>query len=302
MIARCLLILVRSRAIDCPFLTIGWKNMSKEQTLPAAPLPPDTLNTVLEDFYQNGVTIVRNVLSREECKRIVARVDEIFAEPYFMQMRNVKGSRQDGKDPIVVHRLFECDLMFRDLLVREPIISIAETVLGEHCHCIAQGCILNRKDLGINRFHIDDGVEFPITPEMDRHDPRLRMPVLRMSVQIALSDQDEVKYGPSQFVPGSHYSGRQPDDPEHPTFDGKEPVSLLMKAGDLYLLNGQTWHRGAPNQTDRVRYLFHQVYGQRFVAQRFWPYLNYRMPDYVLEGADERLLRVLGKHPEMAYG
>ena len=39
-----------------------------------------------------------------------------------------------------------------------------------------------------------------------------------------------------------------------------------------------------------------------FVAQRFWPYLNYHMPDYVLEDADERLLRVLGKHPEMAYG
>ena len=275
---------------------------TKEQALPAEPLPPDTLNAILKDFYQNGVTIVRNVLSREECERIVARVDEIFAEPYFMEMRNVKGSRQDGKAPIVVHRLFECDLMFRDLLVREPIISIAESVLGEHCHCIAQGCILNRKDLGINRFHIDDGVEFPITPEMERHDPRLRMPVLRMSVQIALTDQDEVKYGPSQFVPGSHYSGRQPDDPEYPTFDGKPPVSLLMKAGDLYLLNGQTWHRGAPNQSDRIRYLFHQVYGQRFVAQRFWPYLNYRMPDYVLEGADERLLRVLGKHPEMAYG
>ena len=40
----------------------------------------------------------------------------------------------------------------------------------------------------------------------------------------------------------------------------------------------------------------------RRVAQHFWPYLNYHMPDYVLEGADERLLRVLGKHPEMAYG
>ena len=123
------------------------------------------------------------------------------------------------------------------------------------------------------------------------------MPVLRMSVQIALTDQDDVKYGPSQFVPGSHYSGGQPDDPEHPTFEGKGPVSLLMKAGDLYLLNGQTWHRGAPNQTDQVRYLFHQVYGQRFVAQRFWPYLNYRMPDYVLEGADERLLRVSRQTP-----
>ena len=276
--------------------------MDKEQALPAKPLPRDVLNVVLTDFYQNGATIIRNVLSREECERIVTRVDEIFAEPYFMQMRNVKDTRQDDKVPIVVHRLFECDLTFRDLLVREPIISIAESVLGEHCHCIAQGCILNRKDLGINRFHVDDGIEFPITPEMERHDPSLRMPVLRMSVQIALTDQDDVKYGPSQFVPGSHYSGRQPNDPEFPTFEGKKPISLLMKAGDLYLLNGQTWHQGAPNQTDRVRYLFHQVYGQRFVAQRFWPYLNYRMSDHVLEGADERLLRVLGKHPEMAYG
>ena len=66
---------------------------TKEQALPVAPLSADTLNAILEDFYQNGVTIVRNVLSREECERIVARVDEIFAEPYFMQMRNVKGSR-----------------------------------------------------------------------------------------------------------------------------------------------------------------------------------------------------------------
>ena len=44
--------------------------MAKEQTLPTEPLPPDALNTVLEDFYQNGVTIVRNVLSRETCERI----------------------------------------------------------------------------------------------------------------------------------------------------------------------------------------------------------------------------------------
>lgn len=270
--------------------------------LPSEPLPSESLDPILDDFYRNGATVIRNILSQKECRRMVERIDEIFAEPYFAQMRNVKVTRQEDKDPIVVHRLFECDLMFRDLLVRDPIISIAEAVLGDHCHCIAQGCILNRKDLGINRFHTDDCIEFPIAPGMERHDPRLRMPVLRMSVQIALTDQDEDEYGPSQFIPGSHYSGSQPNDPEKPIFEGQGPVSLLMKAGDLYLLNGQTWHRGIINQTDRTRYLFHQVYGQRFVAQRFWPYLNYHMPDYVLEGADERLLRVLGEHPEMAYG
>ena len=268
------------------------------------PFSEESLTPILQDFYQNGATIVQNVLSRQECEQIRKRVDQIFAEPYFAQMRNVKVKPDpDGKDPIVVHRLFECDRLFRDLLIREPIISIAETVLGPQCHCIAQGCILNRQDHGINRFHVDDGLDFPITDDaVTRHDPRLRMPVLRMSVQIALTDQDEDQYGPSQFVPGSHYAGRMPADEENPNFDGQGPVSLLMKAGDLYLLNGQTWHRGVPNESERVRYLLHQVYGQRFVAQRFWPYLNYHMSDYVLEGADERLLRVLGKHPEMAYG
>ena len=268
------------------------------------PFTEEELTPILDDFYSNGATIIRNVLLREECQRICTRVDQIFDEPYFAEMRNVKINPQhNGKAPIVVHRLFECDRMFRDLLVREPIISIAEAVLGPQCHCMAQGCILNRKDSGINRFHIDDSLEFPITDdEIKYHDRRVRMPVFRMSFQIALTDQDEDQCGPSQFVPGSHYAGRPPNDPENPTFDGQGPKSLLMKAGDLYLLSSQTWHRGAPNTSDRVRYLFHQVYGQRFVAQRFWPYLNYHMPDYVLEGADERLLRVLGKHPEMAYG
>ena len=130
------------------------------------PFTEEELTPILDDFYSNGATIIRNVLPREECQRICKRVDQIFDEPYFAEMRNVKVNPQhDGKAPIVVHRLFECDRMFRDLLVREPIISIAEAVLGPQCHCMAQGCILNRKDFGINRFHIDDSLEFPITDD-----------------------------------------------------------------------------------------------------------------------------------------
>ena len=147
------------------------------------PFSEEELSPILEDFYKNGATIIRNVLSREECEQICRRVDQIFAEPYFAEMRNVKIKPQhNGKEPIVVHRLFECDRMFRDLLVREPIISIAETVLGPQCHCMAQGCILNRTDLGINRFHVDDSLEFPITDDnISGHDRRLQMPVFRMS-------------------------------------------------------------------------------------------------------------------------
>ena len=129
------------------------------------------------------------------------------------------------------------------------------------------------------------------------------MPLLRMSVQIALTDQDEPHLGPTEVVPGSNHSGRNPDDPEAPSFLGQGPVPLLMRAGDLYLMNGQTWHRGRPNASERIRYLLHQVYGRRCMAQIFWPYLNYHMPPHVREdGTDERLLRVRGKHVERAYG
>ena len=102
------------------------------------PFTEEELTPILDDFYKNGATVIRNVLLREECQKICKRVDQIFAEPYFAEMRNVKVNQprnENDKAPIVVHRLFECDRMFRDLLVREPIISIAEAVLGPQCHC-----------------------------------------------------------------------------------------------------------------------------------------------------------------------
>ena len=46
------------------------------------PFTEEELAPILEDFYKNGATIIRNILSREECEQICSRVDQIFAEPY----------------------------------------------------------------------------------------------------------------------------------------------------------------------------------------------------------------------------
>ena len=35
-------------------------------------------------------------------------------------------------------RMFEYDIAFRDLIVREPFASLAEAILGEDCHCMSQ--------------------------------------------------------------------------------------------------------------------------------------------------------------------
>jgi ectoine hydroxylase-related dioxygenase (phytanoyl-CoA dioxygenase family) len=112
-------------------------------------------------------------------------------------------------------------------------------------------------------------VEFPLPEAIPCFDARVRMPILWLTLQIALSDIDSLEYGPTQFVPGSHYSGRRPPNSENPEFQGRGPKPILCKAGDVYLFNHQCWHRGAPNLSDRTRYLMQIQYAQRWADRRF---------------------------------
>jgi ectoine hydroxylase-related dioxygenase (phytanoyl-CoA dioxygenase family) len=188
------------------------------------------------------------------------------------------------------------------MLVREPVISLAEALIGPKCHLIADGTVFNPPGQAITGWHADDGVFFALPEDIPRFDPRIKIPNLVINFQFMLTDVQSIEYGPTQVVPASHYSGRGPNRQDNPEFEGRGPLSIFCRAGDLYLQHAQVWHRGALNTSDRRRCLYQIAYGDRRIAQRFYPFLNYRMPDHVLEGASERLLRVLGKHPKGAYG
>ena len=259
------------------------------------PFSEQRTQQILSDFYRDGYALIPGVLTADEVATLREKVDAVFADPGAQESNTLYGS-------FVAARLFERDRYFRDMLVREPIISLCEAVLGENCHLMAQNVVRNAPGEAIDTFHVDDALEFPLPEVIARHDSRIRMPVFRMTVQIPLTDIESEDLGPSQFVPGSHYSGRQPNDPKNPSFEGRGPVSVLCKAGDIYLHNGQCWHRGAPNRSDRVRYLLQHSMSVRWVAQRFYPFVNYQFPEGVLDGASDRLRRVLGFHTKGAYG
>lgn len=255
----------------------------------------DVADPIIETFHRDGYAPLPDLFSPDEVAELRAAVDYIFdhSEQYASNIM---------RDMTVV-RLFELNNLFRDALVREPMISLVEKILGPTCHCIANTIVRNPPGKGIVKQHVDELVEFPISGGLTRHDARMRMPVQRLTIQVMLSDVLTLEDGPTRYVPGSHYAGYAPDrDDPNPTFDGRGLVSHFCKAGDAYLHNGQCWHTGTLNQSDHHRYLLQMTYGQRHIAQRFYPYLNYRMPEHVLEGADERLQRVLGKHPVGAYG
>ena len=76
-----------------------------------------------------------------------------------------------------------------------------------------------------------------------------------------LLDDFTTENGALRVVPGSHRSGRKPQDvladPERPHPD---EVLVTGRAGDLVVMNSHLWHGGTANRTDRRRLALHAFY------------------------------------------
>jgi ectoine hydroxylase-related dioxygenase (phytanoyl-CoA dioxygenase family) len=245
---------------------------------------------VLEEFYREGFALIRGVLSAEEAGRLRELADRFIDDP---------AVARDFVTPVVNTQVLRStqalDRAFADLLVREPMVSLAEAVLGPNLAFCGQNVIRSDQSAGITHWHVDDLVEFPLPENVTRHDARVRLPVFWFSFQIALSDIDSPETGPTEGVPGSHYSGRQaPAEESARVFEGRRAVPILCKAGDAYLFNHQLWHHGSTNRSARRRYLMQNQYCRAWGPYRFnSPDAARRLSDEKMAGASERLSRLL---------
>ncbi|MBM3263203.1 MAG: phytanoyl-CoA dioxygenase family protein [candidate division Zixibacteria bacterium] len=258
--------------------------------LPGEPLAPDVMDEILTRFHRDGYALIPSVLTPDEVSAIREVSDRLFSDPA------LAGTKYIQRD-FILRNTLELDPIFVDMLIREPIVGLAEAIVGKDCKFCGQNLIRNPKGVAISQWHVDDRVEFPLPDDVPRHDPRIRMTVQWFTIQMALTDIDSDENGPTQFVPGSHYSGRPPNSQEHPTFEGRGPVSMLCKAGDIYLQNNQCWHRGAPVTSGRMRYIIQSQYAARWAFTRFGEYNRVPIPASVLSQSDERVYNVMGLQP-----
>ena len=243
-----------------------------------------------------------SILDQDEVAALRDAMERKIADPAMQE--DQPGNHRQGRS---LMRMFEYDRSFRDLIVREPFASLAEAVLDDQCHVMGQNALFTEPNPGATvdghgGWHLDDLVQFPLPPEIPRHDPGVPLPCNVMQLFTPLTSIDSVACGPTQVVPQSHYAGRRPTVQDRPHFDGNGPVSILAEPGDAYIFNNQVWHRGAPNASDRRRLLGGATYSKRYVAQRFYPFIDYHMPEHVWEGAGPRLQRMLGRHKHGSYG
>ncbi|MCC6483405.1 MAG: phytanoyl-CoA dioxygenase family protein [Armatimonadetes bacterium] len=251
--------------------------------------------SLLERFHTDGYLLVKEALKPEEVVRVREAVLKVFRE-----------TPSDYRSDIRL-RMFEHGLVFEELIDHPALIEILEAILGSDCHLIAQNAIHTRFGESVAPFfHADDVVRFPIDEGVEL-DQQIVMPCFTVNMNIFLTDVTEAD-GPTEIVPGSHRSGRQPQDSDlasngKPEFKGRAAVSVAASAGDALMWNDQVWHRGAPITRPHGERIVQQgAYGRRWVAQRFHPYVNYRLPDQVVERANPRRRRLLGLHEMGAYG
>ena len=198
-------------------------------------------------------------------------------------------------------RMFERGMDFVRLLENEPVISLMERILGGQLHIIAHQAHRMRAGTEVLGWHAD---EVYLQRARDVPDEVDYPPVMNViNCHYYVVDVPE-EMGPTQVIPGSHRACRapRPEDGDPPRWRGAGPVSLTCSAGDCVLYSNQMWHRGAPITADRTRLAVVPAYARRFVAQRFWPFLNYHLSRDILDQCNARQRQLLGEHPRGAYG
>ncbi len=247
-----------------------------------APLSETDTRDALDRFYRDGCVVVPGVLSADECAALRQLTDEIAPQSPSFVIRNPE----------------ERDIAFTRLFIREPIYSLVQRILGSACRFCGQNVIRNVPGQAISHWHVDDILEYPLPPDVPRWDARVRLPIIWLSVQVALSDIISLDDGPTEIVPGSHFSGRL-SPAENPVFEGRGAEPVFCRAGDIYLFNHQIWHRGRPNTGQRTRYLMQLQYARGDnVAWRCQGAARTPALEHVLAGADPRLLQVMFGPPQ----
>ncbi|WP_446731539.1 phytanoyl-CoA dioxygenase family protein [Pseudomonas sp. OTU5201] len=242
----------------------------------------------LRDLNEQGFTLLPGVLDAPAIATLRRLMDQL--QPIHWDYIGLV----DDHFKCVFNRSKEW-LAFLDL---PGVIELAEAALGEDCHVIGQTAWRCHPGFVGAELHLDHLVME--LPESLLADPAFQLPMQVLTAHLYLDDID-ADLCPTLVIPGSHRAGRKPQLGET-NWRGKMADAVLCQAGDVLMFRSELWHAGSRNRTtDRSRYLLQVHYGRRMVAQKFSPYLGFRLNPDVLAACTPRQRRLLGDHEAAEY-
>jgi len=247
----------------------------------------------VETFHEQGFLFLRNVLPPDWCAQLRADLDWALAE-------NPNGLNGGGERIQLAHRLFETSPTNLRLFDMEPIVSLAEALIAPNCHVIHNNSFRTPPGGGLDTWHQDDPAHYIVTH--GEPPTNVRLPVLFFTANYYLTDVTEIEHGGTEVIPGSHLFGASPPRDMSGTQWEEQIQYNLGPAGSVILFNNQVWHRGGPNRSQRTRYITQVTYARRIIGHKYYPFMNYQMPEHVYADANPRLRRLLGFLERGAYG
>ncbi len=266
--------------------------------------PMDVKGTV-QAVQDDGFAFFPNLIDRQFAKDVCDKIDQLTHLEH-------DGNGKNGEGIDHFKCVFNRDPFWLQFMDMPGVIDSVEELMGDQCHIIGMSAWRTPPGAG-NKFIHADQIFVPMDEEL-LTSGRVHLPVFISTLHFYLVDID-IDLCPTWVIPGTHKSGRGPGkdlpkDGHHGTihgnetsWNGHEETPILTNAGDGMLFRSEIWHGGSKNNTpDRWRYLLQVHYAQRGIAQRFNPYLNFKHNPVVKAAANERQLRLLGKHNISAYG
>ena len=248
----------------------------------------DQVDEMTEALHEDGFALVPGVLSPAEVAAVREGIDRL--QPFGI----------DHKTPLQEHYkcVFNRERVFFDLIDKPGIVDLADKTMGDQCHIIGETAW--RSHPGYDGWGPHTDQIWITVPESNFEDPHFRLPIYVCTAHYYLNDIPTEAYCPTYVIPGSHKSGRAMGRGET-SWHGQELEPVLVKAGDVLFFRSEVWHSGSKNASDTIRYLLQVHYSHRFISQKFSPWPWQYNPE-ILAIANERQLRLLGKHPESNYG
>lgn len=255
---------------------------------PGAIATEEQLQQWVEWFHRDGFLVMHNTLTPEHCAELRNDLDI------------ARRDRPAEYGPDLRPRMFEMSNANLRLFDNEPIVSFAEALIDPGCHVIHNNSFITPPGGGLSNWHQDDSSHMLVTH--GEPPTNIKLPVILFTANYYLTNVPTVEHGPTQVIPGSHLFGSYPPpDPENTKY-GDKIFSATGNMGTVVMFNCQVWHRGGPNQTDTTRYITQVSYARRMVGHRYYPFMNYQMPEHVYADANPRLKRLLGFLPRGPYG
>jgi ectoine hydroxylase-related dioxygenase (phytanoyl-CoA dioxygenase family) len=267
--------------------------MNENDYLAGKKVSEKQIESWVEQFHTQGFLFIQNVIPPEWCAELRADLEVALED----RLDELEGNRHNYH---LIHRMFERSKANVRLFDMEPIVSFAETLISPSCHVIHNNSFRTYPGGGLSTWHQDDPPHYIVT---DGKPPEnVRLPVLVFTANYYLTDVTGREHGGTEAVSGSHLFGAAPPGILAGTEWEDRVQYNLGKAGSVVMFNNQVWHRGGPNESDRTRYITQVTYARRIIGHKYYPFMNYQMPEHVYVGADERRKRLLGFLDHGAYG